>query len=117
MGEIKSIKLEKKLKEFSKLLDSLPEIESKKKILWLEIYENAVFDRDLAHALHSTLHAVMGANANEVIEASSSLNKYMERMSKSNEQLIKLAELIASETSKDEQLDTEGMFEAIKGKS
>jgi len=36
---------EKKIKQFSDILDSLTSTEDKKKMLWKEVYENAVNDR------------------------------------------------------------------------
>jgi hypothetical protein len=56
----------------------------------------------------STEHAVHGR----------SLSSYIERMSKANDQLIKLAELIAkADEEKDEELDDDQIFDMIGKKN
>ena len=42
---------EKRVEQFSDLLDSLKSTEEKKKLLWKEIYENALVDRENASML------------------------------------------------------------------
>ena len=91
---------EKKLKDFADLLDSLSNTEDKKKLLWKEVYENALVDRENAGILLTDLlMETRGSLANHgsygVI-----LSKYMERMSKSNDQILRLAEIIAKEEEK-----------------
>lgn len=102
---------EKKIIQFSDLLQSLKEIDDKKKILWSEIYENAVADRENASILFTdTLIQVKGNAANHNI-LGPVIAKYLERMSRANDQILKLAELIAKEDSKE--LDTNSIFDKI----
>ena len=54
----------------------------------------------------STEHAVHGK----------SLSSYIEKMSKSNDQLIRLAELISKTEKSSEEIDPEEMFRKIGGK-
>lgn len=107
---------DEKLSKFSDLLDSLSSIEDKKKALWKEIYENAITDRDNAYMLYCTLYVqIMGKDETTHSILGQIINKYLERMSKSNDQLIKLAELIAdAESTKD--LTSDDMFNMIKDK-
>lgn len=102
-----------KLRSFADLLDSIESMESKKKFLWKQIYENAVLDRELAHeqlaqaklevAQTPTLHVSMGTI----------MSKYMERMSRANDQIIKLAELLQEEMRKDEEVDPAEIYTQI----
>ena len=102
-----------KLLEFTKILDSLDEIDDKKKKLWKEIYENASLDRENAYELYTDIadkiledplnHATYGTHA----------TKYLERVSKANDQLIKLAELIASAEKEASAINADDLFERI----
>ena len=102
-----------KLKEFNKILDSLKDIDDKKKKLWKEIYENATTDRENAYELYTDVvnkiledplnHATYGSHA----------AKYLERISKSNDQLVKLAELITSAEKEASVLNTDDLFARI----
>jgi hypothetical protein len=93
-----------KIKAFGELLDSL-KVTDKKKELWKEIYGHAIQDRSYALQMYvncsnmvisdPTQHAIQGPN----------IAKYLERMSRSNDQLLKLAELVAAA----EEISEEGM--------
>jgi hypothetical protein len=96
---------EKKIKQFSDILDNLTSTEDKKKMLWREIYENAVNDRENAGILFTdVLMQVKGNSANHNI-LGPVVAKYIERMSRANDQILKLAELIANEESKEMSMD------------
>ena len=60
-------KIEKKSEQFSDLLDSLESTENKKKMLWKEIYDNAITDRMNAYMLFtgtvSYTHLTLPTNA------------------------------------------------------
>ncbi len=96
---------DKKIKQFSDILDTLTSTEDKKKLLWKEIYENAVNDRENAGILFTdTLMQVKGNAANHNI-LGPVIVKYIERMSRANDQILKLAELIAQEETKEMSMD------------
>lgn len=96
---------DKKIRQFSDILDTLTSTEEKKKLLWKEIYENAVNDRENAGILFTdTLMQVKGNAANHNI-LGPVIVKYIERMSRSNDQILKLAELIANEETKEMSMD------------
>lgn len=98
--------VEKKIQQFSDLLDSLTTSEDKKKMLWKEIYENAINDRENAGILFTdALMQVKGNSANHNI-LGPVVAKYIERMSRANDQILKLAELIADEESKEVDMDS-----------
>ena len=52
-------KLQKKVKDFSEMLQNIEHADAKKKILWKEIYENAVLDRQNAHVLFVEAYTTM----------------------------------------------------------
>tara|TARA_A100001015_G_scaffold222251_1_gene250279 strand:- start:2849 stop:3214 length:366 start_codon:yes stop_codon:yes gene_type:complete len=105
--------LDSKAKEFSDLLDSIQSTDDKKKMLWREIYGNAITDRMNAHMLFTSIYTSMGNSTGDQVAVSPALTKYLERMNKSNDQLLKLAELIAKEEERSATLDPEDIFSKI----
>ena len=84
-----------KIDKFSDLLDSIESLEDKKKHLWKEIYENALTDRENANMLFTDLYTEIQGNAAQHSMMGGTAAKYLERMCKSNDQILRLAELIA----------------------
>lgn len=106
----------KKVEAFKDLLDSLAEIDSKKKILWKEIYDNAVNDRNLADMLFTdSWQRMNGPNALSHESIGATMSKYLERMCKSNEQILRLAELIQKAEEKASKIDSDELFDEIMG--
>ena len=93
-------KKENKIKEFSDLLDALENTQDKKKMLWLESYQNAVEDRESASVLFTDLMMQSTNNPTNHLQFGVLMTKYLERMSKCNDQILKLAELISKEEEK-----------------
>ena len=109
-------KSQEKIKVFKDLLDSLDEIDSKKKLLWKEIYDNAISDRNLADMLFTdSWQRMNGQNALTHESIGSTMAKYLERMCKSNEQILRLAELIQKAEEKSNKIDTDNLFNEIIG--
>tara|TARA_B100001094_G_C18143525_1_gene779288 strand:+ start:783 stop:1154 length:372 start_codon:yes stop_codon:yes gene_type:complete len=106
-------KKEDQLKNFADILDSIESLENKKKMLWKEIYENALEDREKAKLLFNDAYISMQGGVNEHMNIGSVMSKYMERMSKSNDQILKLAELIAKEEEKSEAVSEDDIFSKI----
>ena len=104
---------EKKIKNFSDLLDSLSKTEDKKKLLWKESYQNAIDDRESAHILLTDLIKVSLNNSTNHLQFGSLMSKYLERMSKSNDQILKLAELIAKEQEEAENVTPDSIYDSI----
>ncbi len=105
----------KKVDGFGDLLSSIENLEGKKKHLWKEIYENAVVDRMNAYMLFTDIYTSMSGGTADHVQLGPILAKYLERMNKANDQLIKLADLIASEEEKNSKLDPEDLFKQISG--
>lgn len=112
---INNEKVVEKLKDFSNLLDTLDNLEDKKKALWIEIYQNAITDRDNAYTMFMHLHKLVIDDGTQHAIHGPNIAKYLERMSRANDQLIKLAELIANETSKQDTINPDEIFKKIKG--
>lgn len=84
-----------KVKDFSDLLDQIESLNDKKRKLWKEIYENAITDRQHSYAMFLELSGIVRGKSTEHAVHGRTIATYIERMSKANDQLIKLAELIA----------------------
>lgn len=105
--------IEKKIEEFSAMLSKIEHADSKKKILWKEIYENATLDRQNAHILFVEAYMTMSQGTTEHATLGSTLTKYLERMNKSNDQLLKLAELISRSESDHTSINSDDLFSQI----
>ena len=108
-----STKLKKKLEAFSDILDDLSTTEDKKKLLWKEVYENALVDRENAGMLFTDAWSRMGTGSTEHVTLGTTLTKYLERMSKSNEQILKLVELITKAEGQSMKIEPEDIFTNI----
>ena len=51
ISEDSELKIEEKVSDFSSLLGQIEGLSDKKKKLWKEIYENAIYDRQNAYSL------------------------------------------------------------------
>lgn len=105
--------IKEKVNDFSNLLDQIESLNDKKKRLWKEIYENAIIDRQHGYAMFLELSTIVKGKSTEHAVHGKTLATYIERMSKANDQLIKLAELIAR-ADKSSEISTDDMFNLIK---
>ena len=120
MGDIEtSLKelenVEKKIEIFNEILKNIEHADNKKKLLWKEIYENAILDRQNAHILFVEAYTTMSQGTTEHATLGATLTKYLERMGKSNDQLLKLAELIAKSENSHATLNADDLFSKIQG--
>ena len=106
-------KKNKKIESFGDILDAIESTEDKKKLLWKEIYENALNDRENASILFMDLMTQSQGNAANRSTFGPIMAKYLERMSKSNDQILRLAELIDKADSKAEIIDPDDIFNQI----
>ena len=103
----------KKMKNFGDLLASLEKLENKKKLLWKDIYENAITDRMNAYMLFTSAYTGMAQGTTEHMQLGPVMSKYIERMNKANDQLLKLADLIQREEDKQNSIDADDLFNKI----
>ena len=114
MAKTNDISIEEKIQDFTELLDQIDNVSDKKKKLWKEIYENAVTDRQNAYVLFTSLVDIVQDKSTEHAVHGKALATYIERMSKANDQIIRLAELVSkSEVKEDKEIDPEEMFRKI----
>jgi len=106
---------DEKIKAFNDLLDELSSTKDKKKALWKEIYENAVADRERASILYTEAYKSMTGGTADHVTVGAVMSKYLERMCKSNQQILALAELIAKAERAEEQVDPNDLFSKIAG--
>ena len=104
---------EEKIKNFSDLLDDLATTEEKKKALWREIYENSISDRERASILFTEAYKSMGMSATDHATLGTTMTKYLERMCKSNDQILQLADLISKAEEKSAKIDPDDLFDKI----
>lgn len=106
---------EEKLKKFGNLLDKIEGTDDNIKALWLEIYENATADRERASMLYTDIFIdVRGVPEKHGIYGVQ-MTKYLERMCKSNDQLIRLAEMIERADRQGAAISTDDIFNQING--
>jgi hypothetical protein len=102
------------IKDFEELLDTLSSLHDRKKALWKQIYQNSVTDRRNAYIAFGNLYNMVHGKSTEHAIHGATLSKYLERMNKSNEQLIRLAELLDEAIEEDEEVDQTAMYERVK---
>ena len=104
---------EKKVSDFSELLSGLASTDEKKKALWREIYENAISDRERASILFTEAYKAMGNSTSDHISMGTTMSKYLERMCKSNDQILSLADLINKASEKEEKIVPDELYQEI----
>lgn len=107
-------KLEKRVKDFSEMLEKIEHADAKKRILWKEIYQNSILDRQNAHVLFVEAYATMSQGTTEHATLGSTLTKYLERMNKANDQLLKLAEIMNKSEIESSKIDADDLFSQIQ---
>lgn len=122
-------KINKELQISRKLIDELEKfdtlvikedsgIDEKIVSLWIEIYKNACADRNYAQGLYADGLTKMSSGHLSFMEISSSMAKFLERMNKSNDQLLKLSEIILKTLEEKEQksdMTEDDIFNQISG--
>lgn len=107
------VSIDDKIKDFGSLLDQIENLTEKKKQLWKEIYENAITDRQNAFVMFLKLSRIAQDKSSEHALHGRNIAVYLERMSKANDQLIKLAELIAAADHSTQELSPDEIFDKI----
>jgi len=107
-----------KLGAFSEMLNDIPSLDTKLRVIWEEVYQNAVKDRAAANM--QMLSLISGANlagsgtsyALE-LETAPAIVKYLERMAKSTDQLLDLARRIEDHMGSDDEFDEDELYNSI----
>lgn len=103
-----------KTNNFQSILENISELDPKKRVLWKEIYENAIQDRSHAYMMFSVLVSICEKNTTEHAVHGRSISSYIEKMQKANEQITRLAALIQKAEEEAEIIDPEEMFNKIQ---
>jgi hypothetical protein len=114
--EVDKRAVEEKIRDFGSLLSQIESLSDKKKQLWREIYENAISDRQNSYVMFAKLVKIAHDKSTEHAVHGKTIATYIERMSRANDQLIKLAELIAKADETNESIDPEDMYDRINKK-
>lgn len=107
-------KQKKNIRDFTALLQKIEELDDKKKSLWIQIFENAITDRQNAYMMFMRMIAICENKSTEHAVHGRTITSYIEKMSRANDQLIKLAELVRRAEEKAEEIDPEELFGKIK---
>jgi methyl-accepting chemotaxis protein len=117
-GEAQDIPLSQR--DFSDLLQSISSMDERKRKLWLLIYNNALSDRQRAIEQYQDLSTIAAGNSTEQSVHARSISSFIERMSKSNDQLLKLADLVeAAQRAADDgdgEVDGDELYDKIEGR-
>jgi hypothetical protein len=99
--------------DFEILLDETKSLDNKKRLLWKQIYRNAVEDRASAGTLFNNAYSTMGQAPTDHIAMGATLVKYLEKMSKSNQQLLDLSTLMMKDEENEGSIDADDIFKRI----
>ena len=90
-----------------------------KEQIWNEIYQNAFQDREKASMLVTNLWKEITADPEKHALYGTTMTKYLEQMSKSNDQLVKLAELMQRSDTEvvEEEVDLDDVYKKIEIKA
>lgn len=108
--------LSEKLIAFSDLLTDIPGLDTKLRVIWEEVYQNATKDRAAANIQMLALingAQVAGASYALQLETAPAVVKYLERMAKSTDQLLDLARRIEEHTRSDDAFDEDTIYDDI----
>ena len=104
----------KRIESFNEVMQGITGTDPQKLALWVEIYDNASGDRTIASALFTQAFTLLGSSSSDHASMGPILVKYLERMSKSNEQLLALAQIVSKEAEKRDSINTDDIFSQIE---
>jgi signal transduction protein with GAF and PtsI domain len=104
---------ESRITDFGELMSEIESLDDKRRRLYIEIYENAVVDRQYGHSLFVELSQIVKGKSAEYAVHAKSLATFLERMSKANDQLLRLVELIAKADNKNTEVSSDDVFDKI----
>jgi hypothetical protein len=108
--------IEQKISSFGDVMKNTSDIDEKKKALWQEVYSNAHEDRLTAQSLFiGVFSKISHSDMSTHIALGPIAIKYLERMTKANDQLLSLCEIVAKEIGRQAELNTEDIFKQIEG--
>lgn len=109
--------LDAKIRNFNELLKKLSSVSDKKKELYMEIYSNAIIDRQNAYSMYCVLVEIASDKSTEHAVHGKTIATYIERMSKANDQLIKLSEILTNADKDDDDDEGGDIYDRIRNKT
>jgi len=109
LSEDVAVQVKNGLQDFTSLLTDL-KLDPKLASLWKLIYSNAMTDRKHALALWLDLYVKTYDNEDKHFQNGQTLHRYMDIMNKSNQQLLKLAELVDKAKEEKEKEENQSMI-------
>lgn len=107
------LKSAEQVKKFNARIDALLAVDEKTKTMWKEVYENALFDRQNAYRLYADIwNTMQGDPAGHTMNGNQAA-KYLERMGRANDQLIKLSEMMNAVEESNSKIDEDDVYEQI----
>jgi len=103
------------LPDFDELQLTSADIDAKTKSLWLKIYTNACTDRERVAIFVSELSRELKGNMNGHMMHGQLVAKYLEKMAKANDQLLKLADQIQAYRTQTGEIDSDSILDEIQG--
>lgn len=116
LNELDNRGQQEKIRDFSDLISKIEGVDNKQKQLWKEIYENSITDRQNAHVMFVNLVTIVENKSNEFAIHGRTLATFLERMSKANDQLLKLSELISRSDPANAPIDPDDVFSKISSR-
>lgn len=107
------------LLDFDELLMDATDVDDRTKSLWIEIYRNACRDREVIDMLYTDITKfVLGSGSSTDPTAHAvhgpTITKYIEKISRANDQLLKLADLIQSYRRDADRIDPDSILSEIE---
>lgn len=90
------------METFASLVESISTVDDRLKLLWKQIYNNALTDRRNAYIVWTDLFMCVSGKPEGHVLHGDHMAKYMTVMEKANTQLIRLAELVHKAKDKEE---------------
>ena len=102
---------------FNTLLLDSTDIEPRLRALWLDIYRHAIEDRTTANVfLTNMLQTLAQGDPEKHSLHGPQAVKYLERISRANDQLLKLAEQVQSYSKAEGEIDSDDILDSINTK-
>lgn len=104
---------ESKTDTFSDIIEKIEYAQPEIKLLWTEIYRNALDDRARANMLYVDLYKSVCGDKEGHLNFGVLMTKYIERLNKANDQLLKLSEQVEKMMEMDENVDASSLYDDI----
>lgn len=99
--------------DFDELLQHVIDIDPQTKALWIEVYHNATYDRECASMLYTDIFREMQGNPQGHAIYGQLVTKYIERMTKASDQLLRIVDQITMYRKNERTIDSDAILDEI----